>query len=94
MLHGANLVAKHNRNKAAPSREADSSVDSHFSATRKGWSERSESCDEFMKFYPSYPTAGGKQAHFCGGCRRGHSLSLAPLLGALLDHHSGLGGSA
>jgi hypothetical protein len=25
-------------------------VDSHFSATRKGWSEGSESCDEFMKF--------------------------------------------
>jgi hypothetical protein len=28
----------------------DICVDSHFSATRKGWSERSESCDEFMKF--------------------------------------------
>ena len=41
---------------------------------------------------PLYP--GGKQAQFRGGCRRGHSLSLAPLWGALIGHHSGLGGSA
>jgi hypothetical protein len=27
------------------------------------------------------PIPKGKQAHFCGECRRGHSLSLAPLWG-------------
>jgi hypothetical protein len=35
----------------------------------------------------------GKQAQFCSGRHRGHSLSLAHFRGAD-DHHSGLGGSA
>ena len=40
------------------------------------------------------PIPKGKQAQFRGGCRRGHSLSLGPLWGALIGHYSGLGGSA
>ena len=49
---------------------------------------------EIRATHPNHPYTQGKTSPLLWECRHGHSLSLAPLLGALIGHYSGLGGSA